>query len=366
MNILSIYYTHKPGGFCRRLYRLLSALAARGHSVHYLTLDPPPASLSNAVTPHIIPFPTRKRSGLLFWGLFLSFAPIYVVVMAFKLRPKRIVAFNPFYAAVCAPARFLSGAKLILFLRSLVFKINALTNKPTLVQVLSNFVDRLGIFASDTVVCMTEDMKKDLSAFFPSNSTPITILPNDLPTPDKAFEPAALPEGQFVILSSGVIDERKNVGLLVNAFALLLKQNLPDHVLLFAGSGPLAEHYKGLVASFGVTNVQFLGWQESLIPYLKRAQMVLHPSFHEGMPNSVMEALAYDRPVLLSDTPELRELIFYDELLFDPYNAEALAQRLAPLIRDRSLLAPLLELSRKRSLVYSFDWDERASQIVTQ
>jgi glycosyltransferase involved in cell wall biosynthesis len=212
---------------------------------------------------------------------------------------------------------------------------------------------------------MTEEMKKDLSAFSPSRGTPIIILPNDLPAPDKATEPAQLPEGQFVILSSGVIDERKNVGLLVNSCALLLRQNLPDHVLLFAGSGPLAEHYKGLAASFGLTNVQFLGWQESLIPYLKRAQLVLHPSFHEGMPNSVMEALAYDCPVLLSDTPELRELIFYDELLFDPYNAEALAARLAPLIRNRSLLAPLLELSRKRSLVYSFNWDERASQIVT-
>ncbi|MDZ4785063.1 MAG: hypothetical protein SGJ02_03190, partial [bacterium] len=69
MRVASVYYTHKPGGFCKRLYRLLNVLAEAQHQVTYFTLDqPPPSSLSTNINIRIIPFPFQDRSGLLFWG----------------------------------------------------------------------------------------------------------------------------------------------------------------------------------------------------------------------------------------------------------------------------------------------------------
>ena len=54
MKVLSVYYTHKPGGFCKRLYRLLNAMQNSGHEVHYLCLDAPPNTWISLFSPPAI------------------------------------------------------------------------------------------------------------------------------------------------------------------------------------------------------------------------------------------------------------------------------------------------------------------------
>src|SRR5262245_24794494 len=101
MRIYSLYYTHKPGGFCRRLYRLLNALAKAGHEVTYFTLDAPPAgALNPAIAVSILPFLFRRRHGLLFWLLFSSYLPVFCFWKARKRSPDRWVVFGPYYAAI--------------------------------------------------------------------------------------------------------------------------------------------------------------------------------------------------------------------------------------------------------------------------
>ena len=371
MKILSLYYTHKPGGFCTRLYRLLNALCYQAnHELIYLSLDPPPSELLPNIEFERIPFPMRRRSGLIFWTIFSVWTPIYLGLRCRTLRPDRYVVFGAYYSCITALALLLAPAPVVLFLRSLVFKINRVKKLSFLLVVCSDYLDQIGIALATRIVCMTQAMKSELEMFIGRSPSNVVILPNDLPNMrinqssladlnlDQAIV-AALNSDKLKIVACGVLDQRKNIDLILKALARLGPFN--DHLNCFiVGAGPSLKNLKALAATLNLTNVFFSGWCSDPAPIYQKASLVVHPALHEGMPNSIMEALASNVPVLAADIPELRELLVHDELLFSPTEATWLAQALTKIITEPNYLNILKTLSQKRADLFRFDWDEKA------
>ena len=73
--------------------------------------------------------------------------------------------------------------------------------------------------------------------------------------------------------------------------------------------------------------VEYIEQQQDIHPFIKESHAIIHPSYHEGMSNVLLEAAATGRPVIASDIPGCRET--FDEgvtgLGFEPKNAESLA-----------------------------------------
>ena len=71
-------------------------------------------------------------------------------------------------------------------------------------------------------------------------------------------------------------------------------------------------------------------FQKDIHPYMKEADAIVHPSYHEGMSNVIMEAAACARPVIASDISGCREMIDPDVsgYLVSPRDAEALIRAL--------------------------------------
>lgn len=67
-------------------------------------------------------------------------------------------------------------------------------------------------------------------------------------------------------------------------------------------------------------------YQKDIHPYLKEADVIVHPSYHEGMSNVLMEAAATGRPVITTDISGCREIVQKDVsgLLCKPRDKEAL------------------------------------------
>lgn len=371
MRILSLYYTHKPGGFCTRLYRLLNALAVRGHEVTYLSLDRPPQSLAPTVEFIRIPFPLKTRKGGLFWALFMIWAPLMCAYWSVRKGVSRLVVFGAVYACVALPARILSGARLVLFVRSLVFRINRITRKSALSCWLSDMCEQIGLRAADLVVSMSVSMQKELD-LFSGRSLKGVILPNDVPpfTPDTGHHipqeiEALHRSGKKLVIISGVFDQRKNLALALEAFSLLTEK-LPQHplVLVIAGEGPEIIKAKALVTARELSSVCFTGWLESLRPLYAAASLVLHPSLHEGMPNSVLEAWSQGVPTLLAETGELREMAPEPSLWFPTESAEPLALRLRELVTSPESLGALRDAALRCAGKLRFDWDQQAAELV--
>jgi glycosyltransferase involved in cell wall biosynthesis len=111
--------------------------------------------------------------------------------------------------------------------------------------------------------------------------------------------------------------------------------------------------------------VHFLGWQSSAEvkqQYLK-ANLFLHPSRHEGMPNAVLEAMASGLPVIASRISGNEELVLEDQtgLLVPVEDADGLREALRSLLHEPEQRRAMGDAGRGR-IQQSFGWERVADQ----
>ena len=147
-------------------------------------------------------------------------------------------------------------------------------------------------------------------------------------------ERLALPKTGCLFLYTGPLIARKNIACLIKVFSTL---NISGDHLIILGSGPesvvlrqLANHHPG---------IHFRNSVPDVLPYLRAADYFISASSDEGLPNSVLEALATGLPVLLSDIPSHREILERTHnagVFFDPQFPQSLS-RLIPDLPNRHL-----------------------------
>lgn len=130
------------------------------------------------------------------------------------------------------------------------------------------------------------------------------FLPVDLKTKKDLRIRLDLPCEKRIFISTGLIIFRKNPELICKVFQRLGK----DNILLFLGEGNLLNELK---ANYENSRIKFLGRKTNVHEYLQASDYFVSSSLSEGLPNSVLEALACGIPVLLSDIPS--HLEFFKE-----------------------------------------------------
>jgi glycosyltransferase involved in cell wall biosynthesis len=132
--------------------------------------------------------------------------------------------------------------------------------------------------------------------------------------PDPQFleqEPPELPDNRRLIWV-GRLCEEKAVPLLVDAAQRLVEENV-DFQLVLVGDGPLREITEAQIEERGLKDAMSIaGWMDSeqVREQIAGSRAMLMPSFAEGLPVVLMEALALARPVIstfIAGVPELVE-----------------------------------------------------------
>ena len=103
-----------------------------------------------------------------------------------------------------------------------------------------------------------------------------------------------IPAHHRVLLSVGELSHRKNHSLLIRAAA-----GLPDVTVVIAGAGALDAQLKALAAELSC-DVRFLGYRTDIADLCRMCDVYVLPSFHEGLPVSLMEAMACGKPICCS------------------------------------------------------------------
>jgi glycosyltransferase involved in cell wall biosynthesis len=126
----------------------------------------------------------------------------------------------------------------------------------------------------------------------------------------------ALPQDAFIFGMAARFKKAKDHPGLVAAFrdafagaSPLCESGRP--VMVFAGDGPREEIVRGLAAKAGLTDsIVFLGRLDpGEIPmFLRALDVFVHPSFREGMPASVLEAMAAKLPVISTDAEGVTDI----------------------------------------------------------
>lgn len=139
----------------------------------------------------------------------------------------------------------------------------------------------------------------------------------------------------FVTLFVGRLVDHKNLPSLVRA-AAVLEREAHDQAILLAGEGPERPALVADIEAMGCKSIRFLGEREDVDRLLQIADVLVLPSFREGLSNAILEAMAAGTPVVASSVGGNVELLQDGKtgLLYPSDDHEALARSLHLLIED--------------------------------
>ena len=114
--------------------------------------------------------------------------------------------------------------------------------------------------------------------------------------------------------------DKKGVATAIGAFAIFARK-FPNAEFLIAGKGPLQEDLEALALQLGVANkIRFVGFlgQRALREFYARGHIFIHPSEtppdenQEGVPNSILEAMATGLPVMATRHGGIPEAVTHE------------------------------------------------------
>ena len=113
------------------------------------------------------------------------------------------------------------------------------------------------------------------------------------------------------LLCIGRLHEQKGHLVLLDAMAELKRRRIPCELVL-AGDGPLRASLEAKIAELGLgEHIRITGWisEQQVIEELTAARALVLPSFGEGLPVVIMEAMALGRPVISTFIAGIPELV---------------------------------------------------------
>ena len=120
-------------------------------------------------------------------------------------------------------------------------------------------------------------------------------------------EQLGVPQNAFVIVSAGFLNKNKNNRVVIEALG---KLNNPDVYYLICGEGEERDRLQALAQQMGVDkNVIFLGYRTDMDEIMACADLFAMPSFREGVPRALLEAMDLGKACIGSRTRGITELL---------------------------------------------------------
>ena len=213
-------------------------------------------------------------------------------------------------------------------------------------------------FADEVIVI--SDVIKNLIAKKYGRTEHVHLIYNGVPKPEvcvfpEYFEELGIEKGKYILGMCRFVPE-KNLHHLVEAFA---KTQHGDCKLVLAGDTDFEDDYsRGLKKMAKENRVVLTGFikGKKLHSLLTNCRCYCLPSSHEGLPISLLEAMSYRVPVVVSDIPANLEVGLEPSCYFPVGNVDALAEKLQKNI-DEPYHSVEYDISK-------YDWDVIAKQVL--
>ncbi|MDD4498019.1 MAG: glycosyltransferase family 4 protein [Methanosarcinaceae archaeon] len=222
---------------------------------------------------------------------------------------------------------------------------------------------RFTFAAADRILCYTEAEKKELLKLG-INSQKIKVIHNGINT--DLFVPAKKPcFEQKRLLWIGRYANGKGVESLIEALSIL-KSRYPDISLTMVGRGPdkdkIVQKIQDLSLGENITLKDFVPNSEIVDLYHNSSVFVL-PSLEEGVPRTILEAMACGVPVVCSSLPQLVDLVEGSGFLVPVKDPEALAEKISEILSDSTLAKKLGENGRI-NVVNNYSWEDTIQRTI--
>ena len=201
----------------------------------------------------------------------------------------------------------------------------------------------------------------------------IEIQRTGIPLEEFPFHDRAVPKNdEWRFVQAGRLIEKKGLPVTLRAFEVFVRQYL-NATLTIAGEGPLLRELESLARELKIAeNVSFTGFlsQQQLREIYYRSHIFLHPSQtgrdgnQEGIPNSMLEAMATGLPVFATEHGGIPEAIEHgvSGVLVPERNEFALVETLLEAVRDPRFLSGIAQTGAD-AVRKKFDLQQQAQQL---
>jgi glycosyltransferase involved in cell wall biosynthesis len=231
-----------------------------------------------------------------------------------------------------------------------------------------------GLKKADKIIALTSSQKNKISETYNISESKIKVIGSGFDETIFSFQKKPDPP-PVNILYAGKLSFSKGVFWLLSSLALLNQNKLPFHLYL-AGTGSGIEHQSILKLGNKLNNVSFCGMlsHKELSEMMKKSHIFVLPSFYEGLPLVILEALACGCKVVTTDLPGTKELagnidselIKFIELpeletIDKPYkkDIESLVSKLSKILGDeieKTFLNPKINPEKINKLIENYTW----------
>jgi glycosyltransferase involved in cell wall biosynthesis len=224
----------------------------------------------------------------------------------------------------------------------------------------------------DRVLVVAQSMRKTVAGYVPDRAK-VTCVKNAIDARFFQAEKAracelrdrlALPADAKVIGAVGRLNAEKDYPNLFEAAKILLSER-KDLYFVIAGKGPLEDTLTKKVQSMGLADrVLFLGQFHDVRPVYDLMDVYVLSSTREGLPNTVLEAMAMEVPIVATDVDGVSEAAAHDReaLLVPPCDPKRLADSIRVLVNDPALRDRLRNAARARVMA-EFSFAARTKRI---
>lgn len=203
----------------------------------------------------------------------------------------------------------------------------------------------------NVLIALSEEWKERLSQIVPEDR--IEIIENYSILHEDALEERMQRKCNNTVLFLGELGKRKGC-YDIPAVIAQVKKSIPDVNFVLAGAGSEADEaaIRKLIAEKGVSdNVEFPGWVrgDTKDKLLREADVFFLPSYNEGMPMSVLDAMGYGLPVVSTNVGGIPKIVHDEENGYccDPGDVNRFAEGITEILSDRKERKLFVEASWK-------------------
>ena len=199
------------------------------------------------------------------------------------------------------------------------------------------------LLSANMVIALSATEEEEIAEFAPGAKTTIIYNGINVLSSEHTRKGLCRPGN---VLFVGKVTRHKGVHDLIEA-ARQIDKEYPDNVL-FTLAGDVDDEFAGELPE----NMRLVGFadQESLDRLYKQANLLVLPSYHEGMPMVILEAMSYGLPVVSTSVGGIPQMVKHMEtgLIIPPGDIKRLKESVIALIRDPGLANSFGNAGRKR------------------
>lgn len=176
------------------------------------------------------------------------------------------------------------------------------------------------------------------------------------------FQPAdhQFKKNLFSFIFVGRLSTQKNIHFLLEQIEKLRKKTEIPFNLKLVGDGPLKDELRSYAKTLGISDIiKWHGWldKNNILKQLQNSDCLINPSFCEGMPNAVLEAMACGVPVIASNVAGNNSLVIDGKngFLFDLNDKNELLSKLTEAVNEPDKQKQMGKNAR-RFVVSKYSW----------